>query len=445
MLRLEFFAHTHPYFFPVKMRLRLLPFLLIPLLISAQPLLADSITLKSGETINGTIKNETDTEVTIDVPVSAAITDERVIEKTDIAKEEKAQPDDIAYQQLSQTQPNPEFSFSSQQYDQILSQLNAFLTSYPSSSHVPDVKKLIDVFNSEKDRVDTGEIKYVGRWLKAQEAQSRGLQIQGMQLYATMQQQAASGDFIGAMQSYAALEKDYATTRSYPPAVALAQQVVARVKQVLAQDLINYNNQQAQLKQTIAFTAEPAKTNLIQQAKAEQDRTAAVVAAAIHSGAKWVPLIPDSLVSIQTLQSVATSEGSRLASIQTGPMIASISKVDAARDAMDAHDLHKADDLLTQAIALWSQNEDARYCLAQLKDMLPKSPTPKPAVAATPKPTPRPTPVAVSEVNAPAPDPAKPFYMTLPGAMAIAAVVLIVGGVITVVGQKKKGQQDDAE
>jgi hypothetical protein len=426
------------------MRLRLIPILLVPLL--TQSLLADSITLKTGETITGTIKNETDTEVTIEVPVSASITDERVVEKADIAKEDKVQPDEIAYQQLIQVQPNPQFSFSSQQYDQILSNLNGFVTSYPKSPHVPDVKKLIDTFLAEKQHVDTGEIKYMGRWLSAQEAQTRSLQIQGMQYYSQMQQQAAGGDFIGAMQTFSALERTCFTTRSYPPAVLLAQQVVARIKQVLAQNAVQLKAQQAQLMQTIAATPEPEKGNLIAQAKAEQDRAAAVIAQSVRAGVRWVPLIPDSTVSIQTLQTVANSDAGRLNAINTASMQLSISKVDAARAAMDSGDLKKADDLLTQATALWAQNEDARYCLTELKAKALKEATPTPTPTPTPKPTPRATPQMVNIITAATPEPeAKPFYMTVPGAIGIAAAVLVLGGVITVIGQKKKREQEFEE
>jgi hypothetical protein len=429
------------------MRLRLLPFFLVSLL-CAQQLLADTITLKTGEVVTGTIKSETDAQVTIEVSVSSSITDERVINKADIAKEEKVQPDDIAYQQLAQQEPNPEFSYSSQQYDLFLSQLNAFETSYPNSAHIPDVKKLADTFRDEKMHVVNGQYKYLGRWISQQEAQTRAGQIQGMQLYAQMEQQAGSGDFIGAMQTFANLERTSASTRSYPVAVTLAQQVVARIKQVLAQSAAQLTAQQAQLKQTIAFTAEPEKSNLIQQARAEQDRAAAVVAESIRSGAKWVPLIPNSTVSIQTLQTVANNEGSRLNSIQTANMNLSIGKVDAARAAMDSGKLKDADDLLTQAASLWPENEDARYALTQLKALVLKmaTPTPTPKPKPSPKPTPRPTPQMVTIITAPTPEPeAKPFYMTIPGAMGIAAVVLIAGGIFTVMGQRKKRLEEVEE
>ena len=428
----------------LKMRSRWLIFLLA-LLCTAQ-LRADSITLVTGEKITGSIKSETDTEVTIDVPVSASITDERVIRKEDISKIDKEQPDEIAYQQLIKMQPNPQYSYASATYDQILASLNAFETSYPNSSHLPDIKKLADTFQDEKKHVDDGQFKYLGQWLSKDEAARRRIQIVAIQVYNTMQQQAAAGDLVGAMQTFATIERDYGTTRSYPPAVALAQRVLAGLQQELVGRMQAYNADQVRLRQTIAATAEPEKSHIIAQEKAEQDQDAAAVGAAVRSGAKWVPLIPRSQVSIQTLQRVASTESARLAAIPIGTMNLSITKVDGARAAITTGDLTQADALLQQATTLWAQNEAAHYWLERLKEQLQKTATPKPTLA-TPKPLPtvRPTPQIVN-IIAPTPAPEeKPFYMTIPGALTIAAAVLVIGGILTIVGQRRARRQIDAE
>jgi len=431
------------------MHLKLRSFwLIIPLaLLPFAQLRADSVTLKTGEQITGTIKNETDTDVTIDVQVSSSITDERVIEKTDIAKIDKAQPDDIAYQQLIQVQPNPQSSLSSDQYAEIINSLNGFVTTYPASAHVADIKKLADAFEAEKQHVDSGQFKYLGKWIPQAEAMKRRVQIEAQELYGTMQQQAAAGDFVGAMQTFASLDQAYKTTRSYPPAVALAQAVLARLLPDLASHLAGIKANQAQMKQTIAMTSEPEKSNLIAQNKAEQDRAAAIIANAMRGGVRWVPLIPDSLVSVQTLQRVATSDSMRLASLPVAAMEQSIAKVDAARASMDSHDYTTANVLLQQAVAFWSQNEDARYALDQLKADV-STPTPTPRPSATPKPkvveTPRPTPQEVT-IIAPTPAPEeKPFYMTIQGALEIVAGVLILIGVVAIVG-KARARKEDVE
>jgi hypothetical protein len=412
--------------------------------IGAAQLRADSVTLKTGEKISGTIKAESATDVTIDVPVSASITDERVIKKDDIAQVDKAQPDQIAYQQLIAVQPNPDLSLTPDEYDQILTSLNAFIKQYPGSTYLPEIQKLAGVFQDEKNRVEQGQLKYMGEWLSKADAAGRQIQIDGIRYYDSMVQQAAAGDFVSAMQTYDVIEKKYVSTRSYPAAVQLARTVLSRLQQDLASRMQQVKADQAQLQQTILATAEPAKSNLIVSAREEQDRASATVAAAIRAGQKWTPLIPRSQVSVDTLQKTVTSEASRIASIQVEPMIASIQKVDAARSAFNIGDYKTADALLKDASTLWAQNEAAKYWSDRVKSKLASaSPTPK----ATPKPSVRPTPQPVSNTlnatPAPASEEDKPFYMTISGAATIAAGVLVIGGIVAVINQRKSRKQPE--
>jgi hypothetical protein len=413
-------------------KMRPLWFVLPLALVSTAQLRGDSVTLKTGETINGTIRTETNTEVVIDVPVSASITDERVIQKADMLKEDKAQPDQIAYKQLMAVQPSPELSYSSQSYEQILKSLNAFETQYPTSSYLPEVKKLAGVFAEEKKKVDAGEFKYEGQWLSKDETARRQIQIVGLEYYNQMEQEAANGDLVAAMQTLEAIEKGYSTTRIYPKAVTLGQEVLERFEQDL---MVRVKADQDRLKKTIDFTAEPEKSRIIAAAKAEQERAEEVIAQAVRSGAKWVPLIPRSQVSIETLQKTAAAEAQRLSVIAVGPMNESVAKVDDARKAMATGDYAAAETLLKDAGTLWAKNEAAEYWGERLKE---KMATPKPTPSATPKPLPtvKPTPQEATAATTPA-EAEKPFYMTITGAITIAAAILIVGGLIASYNQKK--------
>lgn len=145
----------------------------IPLLLAAAAACrADSVTLVTGEKISGTIKEQTDSEVTIEVPVSASITDERVIRKEDIAKIDQAKPDQIAYESLRLLEPSTQLSYAPETYGQILQSLRAFETNYPNSSYLAEIKQKEAVFQAEKQKVDSGQIKYLGQWLTKDEAVS---------------------------------------------------------------------------------------------------------------------------------------------------------------------------------------------------------------------------------------------------------------------------------
>ena len=53
---------------------------------------ADTITLKNGDHLEGKITSETEKDVTMQVQVSAGITDERVVPKVTIEKVDKVSP-----------------------------------------------------------------------------------------------------------------------------------------------------------------------------------------------------------------------------------------------------------------------------------------------------------------------------------------------------------------
>src|SRR5690349_2950577 len=118
---------------------------------------ADSVILKSGEKVDGRILSETDTEVTIEVAVSAAIKDQRVIKKTDVAQIEKPQPDLDAWAVLKNISLG-EDSLDSTDYGRGIILLNNFISSYPQSAHVAEAKKKLTELQDEQKRVDAGEM-----------------------------------------------------------------------------------------------------------------------------------------------------------------------------------------------------------------------------------------------------------------------------------------------
>ncbi len=104
---------------------------------------------------------------------------------------------------------------------------------------------------------------------------------------------------------------EFEATSAYP-AVSLAVEVLTRLQQDLAVRMEEVKTDQVQLKNTVDATAEPRNPTSSPPPRPRQDRDTAAIAAAVASGAKWVPLIPRSEVSIDTLQKTAVSELGRL-------------------------------------------------------------------------------------------------------------------------------------
>lgn len=365
--------------------------LLLPLLFTAliNQGLADTVVLKSGDKVNGKILQESETEVTIAVQISAAVTDERVIKKDEIASVEKDQPDEIAFREIKNLKPDPLSSYSVETYDRLLTSLGYFQRTYPASAHHAEVQQNLNALDQEKIKVVTGEVKYLGRWLTKENAAKRRIQIDAQNFLGAMKQQAAAGDLIGALNTFDLFEKSYSTTRFYPDAITLARELLPRLKQALLSRAQTQAYERQQFQQAVTLAAEPQKSELIAADKREQTGYVAALAASQKNNAKWPPFIPRSPQSIDALQAVVPGEVQRLAQLPVPKMRDSISMVDQARTALEAQELDLAERLLRGATQLWSQNEAAIYWTQQVKDARAAAlATPSPSAAPVSSPSP---------------------------------------------------------
>jgi len=415
---------------------------------------ADTVTLSSGEKLQGKISAESASEITLDIKVSESISDQRIIPRNQIQKIEKTPQDDLDFDQLNDLKPDPLVAKPAMIEGQI-GKLKEFLAKYPESSHATAVKTIMGVFQKEKDHLAAGEVKYFGRWISKAEAANRKVQLDGVAYYASMRDEAARGDFIGALNEFDRLEKNGGNTRVYPQAVALASKILEALSQQLTHSIAKLKHDVEEWTQGLTVTPETQKPQIIAAKKAEQDRYEALMEATQKSGAKWTPLLPDYAKSLDSLAALCASESTRLSALPVDKMNASVQDVDKARDALDTRDNEMADSLLKDAVALWPQNEDATYLQKSVSDLkaeaakaaeaaakaTPKpTATAKPSASQTPKPASTPLPVVEEE---------KPsllaFFMTIPGAMSVVGGAIVLLIIVTVLQKMKKPKQGDVE
>jgi len=143
------------------------------------PANAETVKLKNGDVIEGTLIAEDDQQVTLEVRLAGGtITSKRVYKKSEIAEivrptaEQKAQAEiQAAYEAARKNQLDPSSSFPLTQYDKVISEEFApFLAKYPTSSHVAEILKLSDEWQKERDQVAAGKGKARGQWMSATEA-----------------------------------------------------------------------------------------------------------------------------------------------------------------------------------------------------------------------------------------------------------------------------------
>ncbi len=230
---------------------------------------ADTIRLKSGETIEGTIKRETADSVTIEVPFSATIMDSRIIPKAEIEAMVRQTKDERTFLTLD-TLEVPNTALDASALRNIQSQFEAFIRDYPNSHLLADAKERLAAINAEAARIDAGEVKFNGAWIPAKEYSAEKYQIEASLLTAKIQSLAADGDPGEALNLFAELKKTYPQSIGYGEAVAVARKAATDLERRLAFEIGNLPIKLAERAKTVERSAASDQAR-VKQALEQQD------------------------------------------------------------------------------------------------------------------------------------------------------------------------------
>lgn len=412
--------------------------------------MADTITLKNGTVIEGTITQQDDRQVTVNIKVSDSISDVQVLQRDDITKIEKTSEDSLAFETLKSLKPDPMAMLSPEAYQSAIDDVKAFLDKYPDSDHKADAQAILDVLSQEQAHQQAGDVKLYGNWIPKKEVAAHKLQIQAQAIYLKMQATAAQGDLIGALNMFDLLERTDAGARVFPTAVVQVKNYQAALQGEVNTAVANLKTTDEQWKQGVIITPEPEKSEMVAARQGELAKYDAILASA-QKTQKWPPYIPKSQTSLDAISAMLVSEEARLGALPVDSMTASIEQSDKADGLIATRDLANASSILKNAITLWPANDDAVYQLKAVAVMQAPAPSPVPGVVArtpapktaviTPTPTAKPK---VTPVGAPTPEPqAKQglvdFLFTIPGAIT---VVLCAVGLIAVTSYLQKSKRD---
>lgn len=412
---------------------RFLPHLAVLASMACAPLFADTITLTSGQKLEGKITNETDTEITVEVKVSAAVTDEQTIPKSTIAKIEKEQPDVIAWQALKNIKPGVN-SLPLAQYDTLMRPLQGFVNEYPKSAHAAAATAILSTLSEEKKRVEGGEVRLGEKWLTKEEVDKERYQIGGLLSYQYMRSQRAAGDLIGALNSFEQLEKNYPGSKSFPDAVDAARETLAALKATIDRAQQTFQTRKAEFDAGLANASAIQKPELLAARQRELAVGEAAVAAADKAKIKWPALVPSSDKNLDAIAKKIPNEAQRLVRLDVAKFRQSVQLTEQAQKEIAAQD-GAAQASITKALALWPANELAKRLQPEASAVkvaataaaaAAAAATPAPPVATPPPATPRPRAIGDDVAQA---EPEKPFFLTLGGIITIVIfLALALGG-----------------
>lgn len=196
---------------------------------AASPLIADTITLKSGEKLEGKIVSETADSITLEYKLTAKIKDTKTIAKSNVLEIKKLSPSEteIAEKGLRNLIPSADL-LTAPEYEAIIQDhLRAFIAKYPGTPEAAEVEKIIATLSEEKAKVAAGQIKVEGKWLDAAVAKRDVYNIDAYRQRMLMKQKAlAQSDmrYVEALRAFETLHDKFGASTQYVRAIPEAQE-----------------------------------------------------------------------------------------------------------------------------------------------------------------------------------------------------------------------------
>jgi hypothetical protein len=322
------------------------PLLVLALATSiAGTLHADIVTLKDGKKLEGTILEQKPEGVLMKYKVTAKIMDEKFIPMADIAPGGilKEKPEEIEIKELRKLMPTADL-MTAEKYEQVIQdRLRPFVNRYPGTPQADEIKKMIEDFQVEKEKVVAGGIKMEGRWLTPQDARAEKYNIDAYTISQAMNEKAAAGDYSAALREFEQLasnRKMHIASVHYPKAVEEALAVLtsfdAKLSQMIKDQPVLQKLRDDNMKRLVEPDLSRAKSAIdreVQEAKSRYEVE--------RKDSKWVTPYKYDLKRLQELQKAVFEEKTKLQKINV-PQVTKIT------DAIHQATLHFYNDKIVE-------------------------------------------------------------------------------------------------
>lgn len=142
---------------------------------------ADTVTLNSGESLEGRIISETDTQIEMEASFyHGTIFSTREIAKSDIRSIVRETPEQkqekAAYASLTNFTLNPNQELTKDQYATGIAAFEKFQKTFTNSTHTAEINKRLTDWQAESTNAASGKVKFAGAWVTPAEKQVQATQ-----------------------------------------------------------------------------------------------------------------------------------------------------------------------------------------------------------------------------------------------------------------------------
>jgi len=325
-------------------------------LLGTFPLLGDTVELKSGEKIEGTIKSESTEYIVIETQFSPTIREERRIRRSDIASILKAGPDEESYQKIAAIQI-PRTAKTTAGYLPGIATMEKFLADYAYSRHVQKVREKLSNFRGEANRIDAGTYKIDGIWVDADDYDAEPEHYEARSLLSRMKTAASRGDSVAVLNLYDQMEDDYDDMESYPEAAELTLAQTNKLIRTIEVQQGVLKRRLEQRKLGLDRASPNDRARMERAISIEEAQIAKIEEQVKASDAAYPPLVPGSEKLLDELGDEVEKLKEDLEELQLASMLRSAKLTSQARQQLESNQFAQAETSLEEAEAAWEDNE----------------------------------------------------------------------------------------
>ena len=201
---------------------------------------ADSIKLKNGQVIEGTITEETADKVTIEV-TEKGIKDWPEFKRTDIAELKKATPDEKeANELLLKLKPTPDGMSAAEYEKRIKTQIQPWLDKNKASKKKGEIEDLLKLYNEELVKVKGGEFKLRTQWITAEEAKWNEYNINARKLRSKFEELVKAKKPVEAYAVFATMEQTGGASVDFPPVLETMKKALPNMEAAVNRAIEEY-------------------------------------------------------------------------------------------------------------------------------------------------------------------------------------------------------------
>ncbi|MEM0896338.1 MAG: PTPDL family protein [Verrucomicrobiota bacterium] len=310
-------------------------------------LLADTITLKSGGTLEGEIISEDAEKVVI--RVGERIRENKTVPFTEIEKIDRVAADKLAFDDLQGILDTPEL-LPARDYDKLTWRPEKFLKDFPDSAYADEVKKMFDTLVAEKAKVAAGAVKLGGEWIEAEDIARDPYNHEASMLKLKMDRALEDKDYVTAFSAFGELNGSYGESIAYakaiPPAVSALDEYDKSLDRLLVQHEREITRREEQLRTRPASEKAQIEADFQRSVLGPFQKKWTEAKEANHT---WLPVNLWSKESIMEAKRVVGDQRGSLASLDADNLLSGAEELAKAAQSLADGNFDEADKLLVES------------------------------------------------------------------------------------------------